>query len=164
MLTPREFIATFVDPAIELWRTEQLVPHLAIHAVAQLDILAEVVARHTMARPLKRREAGRFRQSLAEREPVLAVIRDIHDAHKHGELERGDAGAKEGQRPEIRTQFGFFAGHTAVGGPLTPYKNLVFTHDNGQRYQVGHVILEARLAWDRELQKMESGLHPRPDA
>lgn len=45
-MTPREFIAEYVHPSIELFTENQQSKHLAIHAISQLDILAEVVANH----------------------------------------------------------------------------------------------------------------------
>ena len=51
---PRTFLAEFTAPAVEAWRVNQSGKHLAVHAIAQLDILAEVAANWTLS-------AGRIR-------------------------------------------------------------------------------------------------------
>lgn len=104
MIHPRDFITEYVEPAIALWRKNPNVKHLAVHAITQVDVLAEIVALWTLlaGRPtLDRGEASKFRDNLGAREPVLAIIRDAHDSHKHAHyaarpqrLLRRDSGQK----------------------------------------------------------------------
>jgi hypothetical protein len=110
MVHPRHFISEYVDPAIELYRTNRTVKHLAVHAMTQVDLLAAVVALWKAKQPtLKRGQERKFREQLGAREPVLALIQDAHDCHKHGGLTRTTAvAASQGQRPEQKTKFGFF--------------------------------------------------------
>jgi hypothetical protein len=100
MVHPHDFIDEYVRPAIELYRTNRTVKHLAVHAMTQVDVLAAVVALWDAQRTkLERREEKTFRKELGEREPALALIRDAHDSHKHGGLTRQPAAASQGQRP-----------------------------------------------------------------
>ena len=48
---PREFIAEYVDPAIASWHTEDRAKHLAVSAISQLDVLADIVFNQLEADP-----------------------------------------------------------------------------------------------------------------
>ena len=105
MIYPCDFITEYVQPAIALWRENQNVKHLAVHAITEVDVLAEIVALWTLLagrRTLDRGEASEFRDELGAREPALVVIRDAHDSHKHGALDRRTATAAS-QGPAART-------------------------------------------------------------
>lgn len=121
-------------------------------------MLAEIVALWTLlaGRPnLNQGEAARFRDGLGVREPILAVIRDAHDSHKHGELSRRTAiHASSGQRPEPATKYGFFLNHTFLDGPLTPYQELVYILDDRTEKSVPAMLHEAMAAWERELTRL----------
>jgi hypothetical protein len=155
MVHPRHFISEYVDPAIVLYRTNRTVKHLAVHAMTQVDVLAAVVAVWTAKQPtLDRGQERKFREQLGAREPVLALIQDAHDCHKHGGLTRTAAvAASQGQRPEQKTEFGFFLGHSFVEGPLTPYDVLVFKLNDGTQREVYSILYEAMQAWERELSR-----------
>jgi hypothetical protein len=156
MIDPRTFIAEYVDPAISLWQSSQQTKHLAIHAITQLDVLAEIVLLWTRQGQTPTRQApSAFRETLANREPVLAVIRDAHDSHKHGILLRQSAtNASKGQRPETVTKVGMFLDHDFLDSPGTPYQALVFILDDGTEKPIFDLLLEARQAWDRELARL----------
>jgi hypothetical protein len=117
--------------------------------------LAAVVALWVAKQPaLEGRQETEFRNQLGAREPVLALIRDAHDCHKHGGLTRTTAvAASQGQRPEQKTEFGFFLGHSVFEGPLTPYGVLVFTLNDGTQREVYSILYEAMQAWERELSR-----------
>jgi hypothetical protein len=121
-------------------------------------VLAEIVALWTFlaGRPtLDRGEASKFRDNLGAREPALAIIRDAHDSHKHGVLDRKTATkASQGQQPETVTKYGFFLNHGFFGGPPTPYHVLVFVLNDGTKMPVNIMLHEARKAWDRELARL----------
>lgn len=88
---PRDFIAEYVDPAIELYRKNRLETHLAVHAITQLDNIAEIIAlhRHLGNQPyLPQGVATSYRKEVRTREPILGIITDAHDSHKHGVLKR----------------------------------------------------------------------------
>ena len=160
MIHPRGFITDYVEPAIALWRTDRNVKHLAVHAITQIDVLAEIVALWTLLagrQTLPRDEASKFRNDLGVREPALAIVRDVHDSHRHGVLDRKTATrVSQGQRPEAVTKHGFFLDVTHLGGPLTPYDVLVITLNDGTEKRVDTLLHEAMEAWDREL--VRSGL------
>jgi hypothetical protein len=89
MIDPRTFIAEYIDPAISLWRDNPNSKHLAVHAITQLDVLAEIVLLwNAKGHKLPRNAATIFRDDLSAREPLLAIVRDAHDCHKHGTLNR----------------------------------------------------------------------------
>ncbi len=129
MIDPRSFIAEYVEPAIALWRTDRNVKHLAVHAITQIDVLAEIVALWIAPagrKALNRGEASKFRDDLGVREPPLAIIRDAHDSHKHGELDRKTATwVSMGQRPEPVIEYGAFLDVTHLDSPL-----ILLRHDD----------------------------------
>jgi len=158
MIHPRDFIAEYVDPAIALWRTKQDVKHLAVHAITQVDVLAEIVALWTLLagrQTLGRGEASQFRDALGAREPALVIIRDAHDSHKHGTLNRKTAtAASQGQRPETVSKYGYFADHWFLDSPPTRYNYLAFVQDNGTEKRVSIMLDDAMEAWNRELTRL----------
>jgi hypothetical protein len=158
MIHPRAFRTEYVEPAIALWKESQTVKHLAIHAIAQIDVLAEVVALWTLLAGrsnLDQDEVTRFRNELGNREPALTIVRDAHDSHKHGALIRKTATkASQGQRPEIAIKGAFFYDHSFYDSPLLPYEVLVFFLNDGTEKRVSIILAEAMRAWDRELTRL----------
>jgi hypothetical protein len=158
MIHPRSFIAEYVDPALALWRKDQNAKHLAAHTIAQIDVLAEIVALWTLLagrRTLGRDEARKFRDCLGVRQPALAIIRDAHDSHKHGALDRITARAiSQGQRPEVATGYGIFLDVTPLDGPPTPLIFLVLVLNDGTEKRVDTLLREAMEAWGRELTRL----------
>jgi hypothetical protein len=160
MVDPRAFKTEYVEPAVALWQKNHDVKHLAIHAITEVDVLAEVVALWTLldGRPIlpkcETHKVTKFRDELGAREPALAIVRDAHDSHKHGALHRVTAkvpeGASKGQRPETVTKASFFFGHSFYGGPPTLYEVLVFVLNDGTEKRVSIMLHEAMKAWDRE--------------
>jgi hypothetical protein len=135
------------------------VKHLAVHAITQIDVLAEIVAHWTVPAgcpKLDRRDVSMFRDKLGAREPALAVVRDAHDSHKHGELDRKTAThALQGQRPETVTKFvGFFLDHSFLDSPPTSCDVLVFILNDRTEKHINIMLDEAMKAWDRELAQL----------
>ena len=160
-MNPRDFLAEYVDPAITHYHKHKTVKHLAAHAIAQLDTLAEVVALwqapNPKANPKKKKEnpTTKYRDELGVREPALATIRDAHDSCKHGPLIRKSAKTiSKGQRPQTKTLDGMFLGHYHLGGPMTQIF-LVFVFDNGTEASVAAMLHAAREAWDREFARLK---------
>ena len=156
MMSTRQFIAEYVEPSMELFRTNSTVTHLAAHAIAQIDVLAEIVALSTFCGAQgtaeERAYVREFRDDLGKRHPILAVIRDAHDSHKHGELHRKTAlSVSKGQRPEAVTQAGFFAGVSFFDGPPTLYQVMVLILDDGTQKEIYQLLFDAKRAWEREL-------------
>ena len=145
-------------PAFLHYGENRLQKHLAVHAIAQMDNLAEVVATHLLLPErsvLKRGEAGDYRKALRFKWPVLGTVNDSHDCHKHGKLARTSAisdptGVAAG-RPEQTTEYGFFVDHTDVDGDLTPYEVLAVVLNDGTQREVFELLWEALQAWDNEL-------------
>lgn len=159
---PREFLAEYVQPAVEMYGKKRLLKHLAVHAISEMDNLAEVVAIHALLgdrQMLGVGEATRFRHDLRTREPVLGIVHDAHDSHKHGRLIRSiknpdPKGASEGQRPETAKRAGFFAGVSFIGGPPTVYEVLVVRLNDGTEQEVAELLFACRQAWDREFERL----------
>jgi len=151
MVHPREFLTEYVDPATLFWRKNQYVKHLAIHAITQMDVLAEVVALWT-SHP----KVQDFRDVLGAREKALGIIREAHNSHKHGALtSKRFKQVSQGQRPTVVTKSGYFLNHSFIGGPPTPYDALVYILDDGTEKEISVLLAEARTAWDRELARLQ---------
>ena len=158
MIHPRDFITEYVQPTIALWRENQNIKHLAVHAITEVDVLAEIVALWTLLagrRTLDQGEASRFRDELGAREPTLLVIRDAHDSHKHGALDRKTAtAASQGQRPEPITKYGYFLDHMFLDHPPIRYNYLALALNDGTEKPVSIMLDEAMEAWTRELTRL----------
>lgn len=148
-MTPREFMDDFVIPAIELWKSNQNSKHLSAHAIAQLDILAEVVAHHQGIK------SKLYRDDLGNRFPVLAQIRDAHDSHKHGWLQRGSAiFISKGQRVNSETGAGFFLDVTPLDGPLTEFTYLAIRLNDGRPVEVSSLVFDGLRLWEQEFGRL----------
>jgi hypothetical protein len=146
-MTPREFYERFTKPAVEHWKVNQHVEHLAVHALSQIAILAEVGAQHF---------GKDYLRELESRREVLRVIRDAHNSHKHGwpRNEKERKSFKQGQRVTKETSFGNFAGHTFIGGPPTKFHYVGLMQDDGEPIKVASLIFEAMRAWDSEFETL----------
>ena len=154
VLPPLAFLREYVEPAIALWRERPNVPVLAACAIAQIDILAEIVATDQNGGPLPLGGAGRFRDELGRQEPALARIRDAHDSHKHGQLTRRSADEiTEGQRPYQSAGTALFVDDGFWGDFLGETSTAVLL-DNGTPVDVGTLIHEAMAAWGRQLRRL----------
>ncbi|WP_018900502.1 hypothetical protein [Rhizobium sp. 2MFCol3.1] len=143
---PNDFMAEYVVPAAEAWKANQQSKHLAVHALSQIDILAEVVAHHIGRKPRP------FRDDLGQRYPALAKIRDAHDSHKHGQLDRHNAlFVSHGQRPDETLGHAFFVGVTHLSGPLTPFTFLALMLNDGSNEKVYTLIKDGMDAWELEM-------------
>lgn len=154
-MVPIAFRDEFVLPAIDLWRERPNQPVLAVCAIAQIDILAEVVAIAQAGGALPRTGARDFRNELAQREPAIDRIRNAHDSHKHGRLSRrGAAEITEGQRPYRSVGTAPFFGHSFFGASYFGTTSTALLLDDGTPVDVGTLIREAMEAWDRELRRL----------
>lgn len=157
MIHPRDFILEYVEPAHDLLRKNIALTHLAAHALAQMDILAEVTAIWVHAHgpdTTSKFDPRTFRDPLGNRHPVLAVIRDPHDSHKHGVLRNKSRAISKGQRPEVTPKAAFVVGKSYVGGPLTRYNIVTLTDNDGKEWQVHELLFQAATAWETELQAL----------
>lgn len=162
-INPHVFMAEYVLPSLALYGQHLLEKHLAVNALAQMDTLAEVVAAHMLPPDrdgLKHREAGDYRKELRQRWPVLGIVGDAHDCHKHGRLTRASAKEDKGissGRPEQATAYAFFCGETECGGDLSPYESLAVTLNDGTQCEVHALLCEGLQAWEGEFQRMGLG-------
>lgn len=158
IVDPRDFKNEYVDPAISTWQRDRLATHLAIHAITQVDNLAEVVFLwdKASARPaIGHKKVAEYRDDLGIREPFLAVVRDAHDSHKHGALRRKTATmVSQGQRPENAMVGAFFLDHTPLDGPLTSIETVVVRTDKGDELVVEGILINAMSAWKREFERL----------
>ena len=147
---PRAFMTVYVEPAVELYLTNPSAKHLAVHALAQIDILASVVANYKLLgerRSLPIGEEKRFRDKLMQREPILQVIRDAHDAHKHGRLDTEARNFSDGLRPETETR------STSLGlgiGISWAIQSTFLVPQKGTKIQIDHLLTQALQAWKNE--------------
>jgi len=147
---PRQFKATFVDPAFTLWQQNQQVTHLAVHAACQMDILAEVVAKSSG------HSTGTYKIDLCLRRPVMRLIWDLHDQHKHGGLTRqlNQHLATPGQSAQKEDDNELLSDHTPVDGPVSPFQVLQFTTADGTKHNMAHLLLQAHREWEDELKQL----------
>lgn len=155
-MTPDEFRREYVEPAVEAYRQNPLVTHLAASAIAHLDALADVVW-VAQSQPGGRRGMSAFREDLGVREPAIAVVRDACDSHKHGQLDRKSVAHISGERPARRTRFGFSFGRHSFGGPRIPFDILVIRKLDGSEQAVSNILFEAMQAWRREFGRLGYG-------
>jgi hypothetical protein len=125
--------------------------HIAIHAITQIDVMAEIVGNAKGMKP------SPFRDELCLRRPILSVIRDAHDSHKHGLLKRGNAfSVSKGQRPDREKAAGYFVGHTYAGGPPLVYEFLGLRTNDGSLHNVGALITAGMMAWWDEMPELRA--------
>jgi hypothetical protein len=125
--------------------------------MTQIDVLAAVVALWSAGcQKLDRGAETRFREELGTREPAIARIRDAHDSHKHGRLDRKSAAAvSQGQRPERVTKYAHFLNRSFYGTPPRTYDVLVLVLNDGTEKEGYTLLHEAMQAWDRELTRRQ---------
>lgn len=151
-MTPAEFLDQFVHPAIALWNERQDSPVLAVCAIAQVDILAEVVA-HAVVGTDWNAVTG-FRNDLCGRIPAIARIRDAHDSHKHGRLNRQEGrDPSRGQRPHPSAGTAFFADDGFAGDPVGELDTSILLNDRTP-LPVGRLLRDAMDAWTTELDRL----------
>lgn len=159
MPDPRDFFETIVKPAIRSWEAERTAIHLAVHALAQIDILAEEIFRHfeVSGSPLARK-VGDYRKDLRMRENDLGLAWDAHDTHKHGRLgsHRSVRLISNGQRPKMVSRAlsylsrSFFLGKSFMGRAEV----MCLVLDDGSSIPLAGVLKRSVEAWERELARL----------
>jgi hypothetical protein len=147
MTEPRYFFETFVLPAVKAWEQSQLDIRLATDALCQLDILAE----HYAKRLGKNHTDERRR--LAAANPALQFAWDIHDGHKHGNLDR-KALISRGQRPHTQSYGGAYADASYASAPYGgEIEELFIQVDVGPTYSLAMIIPSCLAFWTQELKR-----------
>ena len=155
-MNPREFFNAFVLPTIEEWRFDAMDIRRATFAICQLDILVERVTRH--ANPTFSDDNFRAeRERLRGAEPMLGLVQDIHDSHKHGPLrptKRKRAITKD-QRPQVHSWGGAISSAPISAAPISgTIDELVIREDDGTRHDLRTVISRCLDHWTAELARL----------
>jgi hypothetical protein len=148
---PREFLDTFVYPSIEAWGRDQLNAALAVSAISQVDILGEVAHEYitlglsdpvyAIAKPNIPKTAAKFKEELSKTHLVIGIIRDIHDAHKHGKLSRPTAiNVSDRQAPNILVSTSYPSGEPV-------HAQLAIQLEDGYNRPIRSIISAALQVW-----------------
>jgi hypothetical protein len=117
----------------------------------QIDNLAEHFLLHIKP-ALKNTSAERDR--IAASNPIVGIIRDIHDTHKHGRLTRRNAKITKGQNPTVVHEGGAIGsapiGAAPIGGDMP---RLIVRLDDGSSIGLVDVIQNALAYWESEMRR-----------
>src|SRR6476646_304449 len=109
----------------------------ALIAISQIDILADHVIIHQHP-CFTRMQLANVRNSTEQNSPIRRLVRDVHDTHKHGPLQRPTATITTGERLQNNV--------FQVGAPV-----LEIVQDDGTKHFVENVINDALTYWEGEL-------------
>ena len=96
-----------------------------------------------------------MRKTTEQNSPIRLLVRDAHDTHKHGPLQRASATITTGERPKLVRSGGGFQSNTfqdnafQVGTPV-----LEIVQDDGTKHLVENVITDALTYWEGELSSL----------
>jgi hypothetical protein len=158
MSIPREFFEEIVKPAVALWGSDKTSVHLAVHALAQIDILAEEIFRHQSGTGTPPEEsAAKYRKYLRDQSADLGLAWDAHDSHKHGPLTRHTAVRliTQGQRPKVVDVGRSYLSRFVIGRSAFGRRNVMcLLTDKGSRIPLEGVLNRCIDAWDKELLRL----------
>jgi hypothetical protein len=140
VLDPRQFFDQFVVPCVKDWEHDPLNVRKAILAISQIDILADRVIIHQHP-GFTRGQLANVRKATEQNTPIRLLVRDVHDTHKHGPLQRATATITTGERPKLERH-----GVVQVGTAV-----LEIVQDDGIKHLVENVITDALAYWEGEL-------------
>jgi len=113
----------------------------ALIAISQIDILADHVIIHQHP-GFTRVQLANVRKATEQNTRIRLLVRDVHDTHKHGPLQRATATITTSERP--MQNYAFQVG-TAV---------LEIVQDDGTKHLVENVITDALTYWEGELSSL----------
>jgi hypothetical protein len=148
VLNPRQFLNQFVLPCVKCWERDPLDVRKAVIAISQIDILADQVILHQHP-DFTRDQVTKLRKAMEQNSPIRLLVRDVHDTHKHGPLQRATATITTGERPKLGGAFepnAFQSDAFQVGTPV-----LEIVQDDGTKHLVENVITDALTYWEGEL-------------
>ena len=153
VLNPRQFFDQYVLPCVTDWELDPLNIRKALIAISQIDILADHVIIHQHP-DFTRVQVGNVRKATEQNTPIRLLIRDVHDTHKHGPLQRPTATITTGERPKLERrgevfQPNVFQNLFQVGTPV-----LEIVQDDGTKHLVENVITDALTYWEGELSSL----------
>jgi hypothetical protein len=141
VLNPRQFFDQYVMPCVTDWELDPLNVRKAVIAISQIDILADHVIIHQHP-GFTRGQLANVRKTTEQNTPIRLLVRDVHDTHKHGPLQRATATITTGERPMQNYAF-------QVGTPV-----LEIVQDDGTKHLVENVITDALTYWEGELSSL----------
>jgi len=143
IVEPRTFWDQFVEPAIVDWCHYEGDVRRATIVICELDNFAEHMLLFLNPALSGRGMMGGARKELCDRVPMLGIVRDIHDTHKHGRLSRK---ATIVAPPDVEKMWDLFP-------PLgsLPSTELWIKDAAGKRYELSAIIWECRDYWRAEL-------------
>jgi len=155
VLNPRQFFDEFVMPCVEEWQLDPLNVRKAVITISQIDILADHVIIHQHP-GFTRGQLANVRKATEQNTRIRLLVRDVHDTHKHGPLQRPTATITTGERPKLeRRGAGFlsnvFQNNTVQVGTSV----LEIVQDDGTKHLVENVITDALTYWEGELSSLE---------
>jgi hypothetical protein len=151
VLNPRQFLDQYVLPCVRDWQLDPLNIRKAVIAISQIDILADHVIIHQHP-GFTRVQLANVRKATEQNSPIRLLVRDVHDTHKHGPLQRPTATITTGERPRLERRRGVFQANAfqnnvvQVGAPV-----LEIVQDDGTKHFVENVINDALTYWEGEL-------------
>jgi hypothetical protein len=154
VLNPRQFFDQFVVPCVKDWEDDPLSVRKAVIAISQIDILADQVIIHQHP-DFNRVQLANVRKATEQHTPIRLLVRDVHDTHKHGPLQRPSATITTGERPKLERRDGIFQADAfqndafQVGTPV-----LEIVQDDGTKHLVENVIADALKYWKDELSSL----------
>ena len=137
MLNPRQFFDQYVMPCVTDRELDPLNIRKALIAISQIDILADHVIIHQHP-GFTRVQLANVRKATEQNSPIRLLVRDVHDTHKHGPLQRPTATITTGERLQNNV--------FQVGAPV-----LEIVQDDGTKHFVENVINDALTYWEGEL-------------
>lgn len=141
MLNPRQFFDQYVLPCVRDWQLDPLNVRKAVIAISQIDILADHVIIHQHP-GFTRGQLANVRKATEQNTRIRLLVRDVHDTHKHGPLQRATATITTSERPMQNYAF-------QVGTPV-----LEVVQDDGTKHLVENVITDALTYWEGELSSL----------
>ena len=101
-----------------------------------------------------RGQLANVRKATEQNTPIRLLVRDVHDTHKHGPLQRATATITTGERPKLERGGAFqpnaFQNNAfQVGTPV-----LEIVQDDGTKHLVENVITDALTYWEGELSSL----------
>src|SRR6476661_4066886 len=89
-------------PCVTDWELDPLNVRKAVIAISQIDILADHVIIHQHP-GFTRAQLANVRKATEQNTRSRLLVRDVHDTHKHGPLQRDTATITTGERPKLES-------------------------------------------------------------
>ena len=160
-MKPVDFIAEYVNPAIAAWAGDTKSKAMAICAISQIDILAEVVfERLRVDGRAPASSASNYRITLAAKAPAIGWTSDAHDAHKHGWLKEHSRQFSGGVVQMNTAGTAFFADDGFADIGFLGDTDTSLRRNDGSLVSIADVIGQTTAAWDAEFAGL--GLPPWP--